>query len=126
MGANAVPVVKTYKADAAIGKGKMVTFGTDEDHVAIGSANTDKIIGVTLESSSAAEEFIEVAISGGGKCEAGETIAAGKSVVCDANGDAVQTNASGDWAIGYAMDAAVDGDLFGIQIAPHFALAADK
>jgi len=125
MASNTAPVVRTFKCDAAIGKGKFVKFGTDEDHVAICSANTDKIIGVTLAATTTAEDLVEVAVSGGAKVEAGETIAAGKSVVADANGDAVQSNADGDYAFGIAFDAAVDGDIFGIQIGPHFCHAAD-
>lgn len=125
MGSFVNPTIKTFKADAALSKGNMVKFGTDEDHVAVGSANTDKIIGVVLSAVSTAEDLVEVVIAGGASALAGETIAAGKSVVCDANGDAVQSNADGDWAIGYAMDAAVDGDIFGIQIAPHFCHATD-
>jgi len=47
--------------------------------------------------------------------EAGGTIAAGAAVQADANGDAL-TAASGDVVMGYALEAAVDGQIMAIEL----------
>jgi hypothetical protein len=127
MASSSAPRILVYKADGAIPKGSAVKIGSDREHVAIGAANTDGCIGVAQSASSAAEEAIEVAIpGGGGKGLAGETISAGKLLVSHTDGTLYQANASGDRVIAVAMEDAVSGDLFAVEVIVATADAADQ
>lgn len=119
--------ILTFKADGAIAKGKAVKIGSDKEHVAVAAGNTDPCIGIAQNAASAAGDLVEVALPGGGaKALAKETIAAGKSLVANADGSLEQTNASGDKIVAVAMESAVAGDLFAVEVSLGFALAADK
>lgn len=60
-----------------------------------------------------------IAIAGFSKAIAGGNISAGAYVAVDANGKSV-TAASGDFAVGIAVDSAVDGDIFTVDVLPSF------
>jgi len=118
--------IKSFLADAAILKGQAVKIGSDRQHVAKGAANTDDCVGVAQNTVTTAEDEIEVALQGGGaKGLAGETITAGKFLVSAADGDLEQTNASGDRIVAMAMEAAVVGDIFGVEVVNGVAVGAN-
>jgi hypothetical protein len=111
---------KTFLAGAAIGKYKIVKFGADDDHVVLANATaaamTD-LLGVTPEiGADAAEDPIDVQLHGQVLVEFGGTVARGAAVNADASGDAIAAG-TGEFFIGYAMQAAVSGDIGYIMIA---------
>ena len=119
--------ILTFKAGGAIAKGKAVKFGADREHVVVGAGNTDACFGIAQNAAVSAEDAVEVAIQGGGaKALAKETITAGKLLVSNADGALEQTNADGDRVVAMAMEDAVVGDIFAVEVVVCLATAADK
>ena len=94
--------------------------------VALASAATDILIGVLRnepESGQAAEVHM---INGGAsaKVKAGGTISAGDMITSDSAGKAVATTTTGNYVLGMALEAAVDGDVFEFAPMNHARYAA--
>ena len=127
MASSSTPRIQIYKADGAIAKGKAVICGTDDDHVAIGAANTSKCIGVLQSAAAAAEDLVEVALpGGGGKGLLGETVSAGQLLVSHTDGTLYKVNSSGDRVIAMAMEGGVSGDLINIEVIVAVGTTADQ
>jgi len=119
--------IQTYKSDGAIAKGKAVKIGSDSQHVVVAGGNTDPCVGIAQNATTGAEQLVEVALQGGGaKGLAKEQITAGKLLVANADGALEQTNASGDRVIGLAMESAVAGDIFAVEVVVATADSADQ
>lgn len=128
MGAISQPRVETYKVGATIAKGQPVKKGSTDRYVIPCTANTDLAIGIAKSAVTlGTDELVEVCISGGGALGlAGETIAAGECLVPKADGSLEKANALGDTHIAKAMEDAVVGDLFWVEVISGHAVAADK
>jgi hypothetical protein len=119
--------ILTFVADAAIAKGKAVKIGSDREHVAVATANTSSCIGIAQNAATAEGDLVEVARpGGGGKALAKEAITAGKFLISNADGALEQTNASGDRIIGMAMEDAVEGDIFSVEVVAGVATTSDQ
>lgn len=116
MSAHLQPEIQAYLAGGIIAKGKVVKKGSDDKHVAVCSAATDKMVGLMQNASSAAEDVVEVAVSGGAKGLAGGTIAMGDLLTANSDGELIATTTEDDRVIGIAMQDAVDGDIFAVKI----------
>jgi len=117
MASSQAPKISAYKADAAIAKGVAVKLGTDFKHVAKSTAATDKSVGICQGAVSAAEDAVEVAMSGGGaRALAGGTIATGDYLAPDSNGALVATTTGDDNVIAQALQDAVADDIFDVQV----------
>jgi hypothetical protein len=117
MASHSDPRILTFKADGAIAKGKAVKGGTDDDHLAVCAANTDKAVGICQSAVLAAEDAMEVALPGGGaKGLCGETVAVGDLLVSHTDGSLVKKNAIGDRVIAMALQAGVSGDLIAVEV----------
>lgn len=117
MASNSGMNVRTFIADGAIAKGKAVKIGSDAKHVAASAATTDKHIGIALNVAAAAGDLVEVAIPGGGaKALAQATIAAGMLLTAHTDGKLKPVAAANDRVIAMAMEGAVAGDLFAVEI----------
>ena len=92
---------------------KFVTLESD-GQVDLADSAGENCIGVLLNSP-AAGEAATVAISGKVMVTSGGTIAAGAAVATDASGDAV-TAASTNIIMGYALEAAVAGQVMAIEL----------
>lgn len=92
---------------------KFVTLESD-GQVDLADSAGENCIGILLNSPAAAAAAT-VAISGKVMVTAGGTIAAGAAVATDASGDAV-TAASTNIIMGYALEAAVDGQVMAIEL----------
>lgn len=109
--------METFLADAAITKGHAVKPGTDASHVAKGTANTSKCIGIAQSAPTTAEDAVEVALPGGGaKGLLGETVTAGAYLVSHTDGTLVLPNAAGDHVIAMALEGGVSGDLINVLV----------
>lgn len=115
--AYSTPRVGTYKADAAITKGQAVKLGSDYEHVAKGAATTDKCIGIAMNTVTAAEDLVEVALPGGGAqalCQG--TVAKGKLLVSHTDGSLKPVSAANDRYVAVAMADGVAGDLIPVEV----------
>lgn len=92
---------------------KFVTLESD-GQVDLADAAGENCIGVLLNNP-AAGAAATVAVSGKVMVTSGGTIAAGAAVATDASGDAV-TAASTNIIMGYALEAAVDGQVMAIEL----------
>ena len=92
---------------------KFVTLESD-GQVDLADSAGENCIGVLLNNP-AAGAAATVAISGKVMVTSGGTIAAGAAVATDASGDAV-TAASTNIIMGYALEAAVDGQVMAIEL----------
>ena len=114
--------VYTFKADGVIPKGSAVKAGSDNDHVAIGAANTNRCLGIAQSASTAAEDAIEVAVPGGGaKALLGETVAAGDDLCSHTDGSLVKVNLEGDQILARALEGGDAGELISVHV--YFATA---
>lgn len=99
--------------DLSAAQFKFVTLESD-GQVDLADSAGENCIGVCLVGGTAGTA-VTVAISGKVMVEAGGTIAAGAAVQTDGNGDAL-TAASGDYVMGYALEAGVDGQIIAIEL----------
>lgn len=117
MASSSEPRIYTFLADAALAAYKAVKAGSDDEHVAVCSAATDKIVGIVQSVSTAAEDSIEVAMPGGGaKALLGGTVAVGDLLTSDANGALIATTTANNRVIAVAMAAGVSGDVIGVEV----------
>lgn len=102
----------------------LVKKGSDDNHIAITAGNTDVPMGVCTDEASAAEEYVAVALLGGGarttrKMIASEAFAVGDPVYGAANGKVQNTPAGSSgvhYMVGRALTAASgDGVVFEVQ-----------
>ena len=127
MAVHTEPRIYAFTADADLSAKQyhLVKVGTDQDHVAIGAANTDKCIGVLMNAPELGESA-EVALQGGGaKVKLGETVVAGDELVCAADGRAELANVLGDWVVCIAMDGGVANDIVKVEVVQHKAVEAE-
>lgn len=121
----------TLKADAAMAvRHLLVKEGSDINHVAVCTAQTDRPIGVVNDEADAAEDFVNVQLFGAVKgtilMVAGAAITAGDEVTASSDGDydgyvttAPTSGAGTYYIVGRAMNAATAaGDL--VEVQPYF------
>lgn len=111
MASSLQPIIATYKADAAIAKGLAVKIGTDGEHVAVCTAASDKVIGITQVASTAAEDAIEILLMGGGKALLQGTTTAGDYLCSHTDGSLKVSSTTGDRVIAQALKAGVASDI---------------
>lgn len=117
MASSSSPKVLAFLATAAIAAYKAVKAGADDKHVAVCSAASDESVGIVQNVATAAEDTLEVALPGGGaKALLGGTVAFGNYLAPDANGDLVVAT-TGQRYIAIAMQAGVDNDVIGVEVA---------
>lgn len=117
MASSSTPRIQAYKAGGVIVKGKAVKFGADSEHVVVGSANTDRCIGIAQNAAAAAEDIVEVAIPGGGaKGLISEGVSAGDDLCSHTDGTLVKVNAEGDQIVARAMETGVANDFVGVEV----------
>jgi len=131
MSSNSTPRIFSFKAGGAIALGAAVKMGANRETVVSCTANTDPAIGIAQGSISADDATagvrIEVALQGGGaKAKADANVAAGKFLVSSTDGQLEQTNAAGDRIVAVAMESAVAGDLFAVEVVLGIATGADQ
>lgn len=125
MASHAISQIVDLLAAAAIAKGKAVKIGADDNHVVVGAANTDKVLGILQTATTAAEDVAEIAVGGGAKALLGESVVAGNLLVSHTDGSLVKANALGDFIIAKAMEAGASGDLIDVMVIHGHAAAAE-
>lgn len=107
---------KSWKATAALGKGVAVKLSSGE--VVAATAGTDVVIGVTasaVDAGGPADVRLRSA-AGTAVVKAGGTVAVGDAVTATTGGAVITTVTANDQIIGYALEAAVSGDLFEVLL----------
>ncbi len=99
------------KVDAAIAIGLIVKKGTDEDHVAVSTAATDKLVGIVQDTSTVAEQDTQVAVAGQAKIKLAESVVFGDFLTSDGAGAAIKPNNANENIIAKAMQDGSSGDL---------------
>ena len=105
------------KAGAAVAAHRIVKPSADGT-VIQGAAKADALLGVSGSRAVASGDTVEVAVVGIADVEAGAAVTRGALVSSDANGKATPAAAAGDRVVGIAVEAAADGDIFPVLIAP--------
>jgi len=109
--------IQSFKAAAAIARGLCVKAGADREHVAVCSAATDKIVGLTNSAPTEAEEMVEVCLPGGGaKGKLGGTVSWGDMLTSDSAGKLVATTTENDRIVAMAMEDGVANDLIAVEV----------
>jgi hypothetical protein len=117
MSAHLQPNALTLKCDAAIAKGMAVKPGTDRDHVVKSSVATSLSIGLAMNTTTTAEDKVEVALPGGGaKALLVGSVSFGDLLAPDSTGKLVATTTPGDRYIAMAMEDGVAGDLIAVHV----------
>jgi autotransporter translocation and assembly factor TamB len=92
---------------------KFVTLEAD-GQVDLADSAGERALGVLLNKPTSGKAAT-VAMTGKVMIEAGASVTAGDQLQTDANGDAI-TAASGDVVMGYALEDAVDGQIFAMEL----------
>lgn len=107
-------LTKSYNAESALNPFTIVKFGANDFGVVTAAAASDKLIGVTREFGSSANEPVDVTHDGIANVKLGGTVARGDLLTTDATGQAVAaapavgTNVR---CIGFARQSGVAGDV---------------
>lgn len=106
--------------EAIVSAYRFVKLGTADKTVIPATAGTEKIIGVsTDECGDAIGNALTIQTLGTAKIEAGGTISSGDYITSGAGGVAIATTTAGNTVRGIAVQDAVAGDIFEIQLV-HF------
>lgn len=92
---------------------KFVTLEAD-GQIDLADAAGERALGVLLNKPTSGKAAT-VAMTGKVMVEAGAAVTAGDEIQTDANGDAI-TAAAGDVVLGYALEDAVDGQIFAMEL----------
>jgi hypothetical protein len=120
LGTGIPPTVGSFISAGSLAINKVVKFSASKT-VVLSSAATDKSIGVTDGSASAAAQAVPVCVGGEHDVIAGGSISAGDFLVPDSAGDVVAVTlgtTTVNIAIGRALEDAVDNDIFKAAIFP--------
>lgn len=113
---------KTYAAAGAIGQYLIVKFTANDAEVALATASTDKLVGISGRVSAAvAGDRLDIGRSGIEEVTYGGTVAAGDPLTADASGRAITAAPAAGvnaYIIGFAEVAGVLGDVGSVLIAP--------
>lgn len=112
------PQILTFLADGTtIVEGAAVKVGSARTNVALSTLVSDAILGIAQTVGANVGDPVEVAIAGGGaKALAGGTIAAGDYLTSSSTGALVTSTTTNDHVCAQALEAAVSGDLFAVNV----------
>lgn len=103
--------IKSYRADAAVTKHRLVKAGAADGSIAQAAAATDAVMGVADSLGGATGEIMDVVCGGYATVEYGGAVTRGAPLTADADGKAIVATVAGSRLIGYAVTAGAAGDL---------------
>lgn len=116
---SAVPYPKkyTYRASAAIAKGKAVLLDATGKIVTAANAVTDKSVGLAQNAADAEGDLVEVAHPGGGaKALLGGSVSAGDLLAPTTGGALIATTTATNRYIAMALEDGSSGDLIAVEV----------
>ena len=114
-------LTKTYSAEAAVPKRRIVKHGTADGQVLLGAAVSDALMGITADIDAAINERVDVIHAGIADVEFGATVTRGDPITADSVGRAVTAApaaGTNNRIIGFALISGVIGDIGKVHIAP--------
>ena len=121
-------IIKAFRASGAIGHRRLVKFTANEDEVALATASTDIIAGVSDCPGGAVNKGrIDVVLKGPAQVEAGGPLTPGGAFTADANGRAVAAAPIAGvktYIGGRSLNNAVAGDIIEALVNPRLGLSA--
>ena len=118
---NSPDLIKTFVAEAAIVKHRLVVFGTSDANVVQASAATDALVGVADTLDAGAGERLDVVLTGVAEVEFGGTVSRGDLLTADVDGKAVVAAPAvgvNNRVAGVAMVSGVAGDVGAVLLMP--------
>lgn len=116
------PKYTVFLAGAIIAPNLLVKIGAADKTVIPGAAATDVIVGISVQTVTAQiGDRVDVVTEGEYEVKAGGTITRGSPICSDASGQGVVSNpaaGTNNGVVGFALEAAVAGDLFTVQVSP--------
>lgn len=107
--------IKPYIAESAVGRHRIVKYGTAANGAIVASAAADALMGVSTDVDVAATGRLDVIKTGPAELTLGGSVTKGAFVTSDANGAGV-TAATGNRYVGIAEETGVSGDTIQITI----------
>lgn len=108
--------IKSYRADAAIAKHRIVVAGAADASIAQAAAATGAIMGVHGSLAAAAGQVTDVVCGGYATVEYGGTVTRGAPLTSDASGRAIVATTAGQRLVGFAVLAGAVGDLGTVHV----------
>lgn len=108
--------IKSYRADAAIAKHRIVKAGAADASIAQAAAASDAIMGVHGSLAAAAGQVTDVVCGGYATVQYGGNVTRGAPLTSDADGMAVVATTAGQRIVGFAVVDGADGDLGTVHI----------
>jgi hypothetical protein len=116
------PVYYPFLAGASVTPNRLVKIGSADQTVILGTAATERFVGVSAQSiTTASGDRVDVVTGGVYEVVAGGSVTRGNPVTSDANGAGVAAAPSAgtnNGIVGWALESAAAGDLFAVLIAP--------
>lgn len=116
-------LIRGYEASAAVGAFKIARFSdvSATSKIALATANTDALLGVTGSLATAVGDLADVIMSGIGLVTLGGTVTAGAELTTDASGNAIAAVPTAGVfmsVVGKALAPGVSGDVIEVLISP--------
>lgn len=108
--------IKSYRADAAIAKHRIVKAGAADASTAQAAAATDAIIGVNASLPATTGQVTDVIVGGYATVEYGGNVTRGAPLTANADGQAIVATTAGQRLIGFAVLAGASGDLGTVDV----------
>lgn len=126
MASSRAPIYKSFLADADLSSYQycFVKIGTDEQHVALGTANS-KVIGILMNKPTSGQAAEVAMPGGGGKLKISETVTAGQYLTSTSVGQGEVADTSGEHVGAYAQDDGVVSDVIAVDVVVFEAASSD-
>ena len=108
--------IKSYRADAAIAKHRIVVAGAADASVAQAAAATGAIMGVNASLAATTGQVTDVIVGGYATVEYGGNVTRGAPLTSDGSGRAIVATTAGQRLIGFAVLAGASGDLGTVDV----------
>lgn len=112
--------IKSFKADADVGKHRIVGHGAADNSVAQANGLTATMFGVSDSLGGKSGKVMDVVCAGFATVEYGGTVTRGAPLTSDSTGRAVVATQADSRIVGFATKAGVVGDLGTVNIAPGY------
>lgn len=116
MSSTSAPRFLTFIAGGAIPLGVPVKAGADKEHVVVCTAASDKSIGIAQSVAAASGDTVEVALPGGGAKALSQGAISMGDILVPSTAGVVASTANGERHCAMAMEDAVSGDLFAVEV----------
>lgn len=108
--------IKSYRADAAITKHRLVKAGAADASIAPATAATDAIMGVADSLGADTADVVDVIVGGYASVTYGAAVTRGAPLTTDGTGRAIVATVAGSRLIGYAVTAGAADDIGTVHV----------